>query len=73
MTSEPAIKEFCPVVDTTEEEVEREVAQYAHYRKLSTQEILALTQRFIDCTDPEEKEKLREEIFRGWYGGVEGA
>jgi hypothetical protein len=73
MTPEPVTKEFCPVFDTTVEEVEREVAQYAQDRHLSPEEIGALAQRFIDCTDPAEKEELREALFRGWYGGVRNA
>jgi hypothetical protein len=73
MTSEPLADEFCPVVDITVEELEREVAKYAQYRRLSPEEIGALAQRFVDCTDPTEKEELREALFRGWYGGVRDA
>jgi hypothetical protein len=53
--------------------VEREVAKYAQHRKLSPEEIGALAQRMVDCTDPVEKEELCEEIVRGWYGGVKDA
>jgi hypothetical protein len=73
MTPEPVAEEFCPVFDTTVEEVEREAAQYAQYRRLSPEEIGALAQRFVDCTDPAEKEELREALFRGWYGGIRDA
>jgi hypothetical protein len=73
MTREPVAKEFCPVFDTTAEEVEREVAKYAQYRRLSPEEIGALAQRMIDCTDPVEKDELCEALVRGWYGGVKDA
>jgi hypothetical protein len=73
MTPEPAAKEFCPVFETTAEEVEREVAKYAHDCRLRPEEIEALAQRFIDCTDPAEKEELRSALFRGWYGGIRNA
>jgi hypothetical protein len=70
MPSEPVEEEFCPVIHTTVEEVEREVAKYAQYRRLSPEEIGALAQRMVDSTDPAEKDQLREELIRGWYGGV---
>jgi hypothetical protein len=73
MTPEPVAEEFCPVVRTTVEEVEREAAKYAQDRRLSPEEIGALAQRLIDCTDPAEKEALREALFRGWYGGIRSA
>jgi hypothetical protein len=73
MTPEPVTEEFCPVFDTTVQEVEREVAKYAQDRRLSPEEIEALAQRFVDCTDPAEKEQLREALFRGWYGGIRHA
>lgn len=73
MTSEPVAEEFCPVVHTTVEEVEREVAKYAQYRRLSPEEIEALAQRMIDCIDPVEKDELCEALVRGWYGGVKDA
>jgi hypothetical protein len=73
MTSEPVEEEFCPVNHTTVEQVEREMAKYAQYRRLSPEEIGALAQRMVDCTDPVEKDELCEELVRGWYGGVKNA
>jgi hypothetical protein len=73
MTPEPVTEEFCPVIRTTVEEVECEVAKYAQDRRLNPEEIGTLAQRFIDCTDPAEKEELREALFRGWYGGIRDA
>jgi hypothetical protein len=73
MTPESATDEFCPVIHTTVEEVEREVAKYAQYRRLSPEEIGALAQRMVDCTDPAEKDELCEALVRGWYGGVKDA
>ncbi|HEV7401829.1 MAG TPA: hypothetical protein VGO11_02840 [Chthoniobacteraceae bacterium] len=73
MTPEPVAEEFCPVFDTTVEEVERDVAKYTQYRKLSPEEIGALAQRMIDCTDPVEKDELCEQLVRGWYGGMKDA
>jgi hypothetical protein len=73
MTPEPVAEEFCPVIHTTVEEVEREVAKYAQYRRLSPEEIGELAQRMVDCADPVEKEELCEALVRGWYGGVKNA
>lgn len=70
MTPKPVTEEFCPVIHTTVEEVEREIAQYANERQLSGDEIEALAQRYIDSKDPVEREALWEAIVRGWYGGV---
>lgn len=50
MTPEPIAEEFCPVIHTTVEEVEREAAKYAQYRKLSPGEIGALAQRMPSRT-----------------------
>ncbi len=73
MTSAPVAEEFCPVIHTTVEEVEREVAKYAQDRRLSPEEIGTLAQRMVDCTDPVEKDELCEALVRGWYGGVKDA
>src|SRR3954454_2482488 len=73
MTPERVAEEFCPVIHTTVEEVEREVAKYAQHRRLSPEEIGALAQRMVDCTDPVKKDELCEEIVRGWYGRVKDA
>ncbi len=48
--------------------MERDAAKYAQYRKLTPEEIGALAQRMVDCTDPVEQDELCEEIVRGWYG-----
>lgn len=58
---------------TTVEEVEREAAKYAQYRRLSPEEIGVLAQRMIDCNDFSEKDELCEALVRGWYGGVRDA
>lgn len=73
MTPEPVTEEFCPVFDTTVEEIEQTVAKYAKYRKLTPEQLMEVAQRMIDATDPVEKDELREEFVRGWYGGVKDA
>lgn len=73
MTPDPVAEAFCPVIDTTVEEVERDAAKYAHHRRLNPEQIGALAQRMVDCTDPVEQDELCEDIVRGWYGGVKDA
>lgn len=73
MTPKPDTEEFCPVIHTTAEKVDREVAKYAQYCRLSPTEIGSLAQRMVDCIDPFEKDKLCEELVRGWYGGIKNA
>lgn len=40
----------------------------ARQRQLSGRELTELAQRMADSTDPAEKERLRVEIHRGFYG-----
>lgn len=70
MTPKPSVDEFCPVVEMTKEELERELAQYDDDRQLSGEELGKLAQQAIDTDDPAEKGALWEAFRRGFYGGV---
>lgn len=37
-------------------------------RRLTGKEIAALAERMVECTDPVETTRIREEIARGFYG-----
>jgi hypothetical protein len=39
---------------------------------LTGDEIAALAQRMVECTDPAEAIRIREEIVRGFYGAKTG-
>ncbi len=72
MTAKPDADEFCPVVEMTKEELERELSQYDNDRQLSPEELEKLAQELIDATDPMKQEELREALMRGFYGGIVG-
>jgi signal transduction histidine kinase len=42
--------------------------EQARERQLSGEELAELAQRMADADDPAEKNRLREEIHRGFYG-----
>lgn len=70
MIAKPDVDEFCPVVEMTKEELEREVAQYAYDRRLSPEDLGKLAQEMIDETDPRKQTELCEALMRGFYGGI---
>lgn len=42
-------------------------------RKLTGKELSSLAERMINATDPAEEARVREEIFRGFYGRQQNA
>ena len=42
--------------------------ELARERQLSGKELASLAQRMVDSNDPDEAEKLKGEITRGFYG-----
>ena len=67
MTAVEIIEEIKRLPKTEQSRV-IEFARNAGNRKLTPDELGALTKRMVDAKDPAEADQLQEEIVRGFYG-----
>lgn len=68
MTATAVIEEIKQLPRDEQSRVLRFAFELARERQLSGESLAELAQRMADAKDPAEKERLREEIHRGFYG-----
>ena len=68
MTATGVIEEIKNLPRVEQARVIQFAFELARERQLSGDELSALARRMADSTDPAEKQKLRNEIHRGFYG-----
>ena len=68
MTATGVIEEIKSLSRAEQARVIQFALELARERQLSGDELSALAQRLSDSTDPTEKQKLRDQIHRGFYG-----
>ena len=70
MSATQVIEEIQRLTPTEQAEVIQFAYRLDAERMLSGKEIGALAKRMFDATDPVEKLKIRDELTRGFYGGM---
>lgn len=68
MSANQVIEEIKQLSRAEQSRVLQFAFELARERQLSGEELGKLAQRMADSSDPAEKERLREEIHRGFYG-----
>jgi len=68
MTATAVIEEIKQLPRDEQSRVLRFAFELARERQLSGESLAELAQRMADAKDPAEKQRLREEIHRGFYG-----
>ena len=68
MTAAKVIEEIKHLPRDEQTRVIQFAFELARERQLSGKELAALAQRMVDSTDPNEVEKLKADITRGFYG-----
>jgi len=68
VTAEKVIKEILQLPPKEQSRVMQFAFDLARRRQLSGEELSALAQRMVDSENPEEVERLKAEITRGFYG-----
>ena len=68
MTAAKVIKEIMQLPREEQSRVLEFAFELARKRQLSGKELSALAQRMVDSEDPDEVERLKAEITRGFYG-----
>ena len=68
MTASGVIEEIRQLPRAEQSRVIRFALELARERQLSGDKLTELAQRLVDSTDPNEAQKLREDIHRGFYG-----
>ena len=68
MTATDVIDEIKHLPQSEQSKVIQFTFELARSQQISGEELGVLTQRMLDSNDPAEKEKLKREITRGFYG-----
>lgn len=68
MTAAKVIEEIKHLPREEQTQVIQFAFELARERQLSGKELSTLAQRMVDANDPEEVEKLKAELTRGFYG-----
>jgi hypothetical protein len=68
MTATDVIDEIKHLPQSEQSKVIQFTFELARSRQLSGEELGVLAQRMVDSNDPAEKDKLKDEITRGFYG-----
>lgn len=68
MTATDVIDEIKHLPESEQSKVIQFTFELARSRQLSGEELGILAQKMVDSNDPAEKDKLKDEITRGFYG-----
>ena len=68
MTAAKVIEEIDDLPPGEQAKVIQYAFDLAEHRQLSGEELGCLAQRMVDSKDPQEVERLKSEIMRGFYG-----